>query len=135
MRIIIAACTEQSRSLRIFVVEGHPDTLLCFSLYLQSLGHTVMSARTMTEALAKWPQAQYDVFISELRLPDGDGWELLEHLHVSRLVYTLAFTSLGMPADRARSQVAGYRHHLLKPICLQRIDAALQEAAHEIASR
>ncbi len=112
-------------------MENHADTRVYISLYLESLGHTVISARTMTEALDTWSLAPHDVFIADLRLPDGDGWELLGQLHLPRSIYTLAISGLGMPADRARSQAAGYRHHLLKPIHLGELDAALQEAARE----
>ena len=116
-------------------MESHPDTLLCFSRYLQFRGHTVVSASTMTEALAKWPQTPHDMLISELRLPDGDGWELLGRLHLSRSIYTLAVSSLGRPVDQDKSRVAGYRHHLLKPSCLRGMDAALREAAREMVDR
>ena len=37
-----------------------------------------------------------------------------------------------MPADRAKSQAAGFHHHLLKPFPLQDLDAALEKALTEI---
>ena len=39
-----------------------------------------------------------------------------------------------MNADRARSKAAGYRHHLLKPLNPDDIDAVLNEAALELAT-
>ncbi len=125
--------TERLRCLRIVIVENHVDTLLTFSLYLQSLGHTVTLAKNMAEARAWWSSAPYDLLICDLRLPDGDGWELLEHELLPRPRHAIAISGLGSMADRARSQAAGFRHHLLKPFILAELDAALEEAAQELA--
>jgi len=64
--------------LRIFAAENHEDTLLALRLYLEELGHSVESARTMTEALEKLPGSNVQVLISDIGLPDGTGWELLQ---------------------------------------------------------
>ena len=114
-------------------MENHVDTLLSFSLYLQSLGHTVTLAKTMAEAYAWWPLAAYDMLICDLRLPDGDGWELLERGLLPFPLYAIAISGLGSVDDRARSRAAGFRHHLLKPLNLDELDAALEEAAQERA--
>ena len=65
------------RTLRIFVVENHEDTLTALTGYLTQMGHAVRSALTMEDALRKLPLADCDVLISDIGLPDGDGWELL----------------------------------------------------------
>ena len=132
MENITAACIGQLQALRVFVVESHPDTLACYSLYLKALGHVVTLARNVTEALASWPLVEHDMLISDLRLPDGDGWELLSQL-IPRPRYAIAITGLGMVMDRDRSRAAGFRHHLLKPFKLADFDAILQEAAQETA--
>ena len=114
-------------------MENHVDTLMIFSRYLESFGHTVVSSRTMADALVSWPTARCDVLISDLRLPDGDGWELLTRLCLPRSIHAIAISGLGMAADRARSKASGFRHHLLKPFRLAEFDAALREAASEAA--
>ena len=115
-------------------MDHHADTLEMLAGYLTSQGHTVTTARNQAEALARWAQAPCDLLISELRLPDGDGCDLLAQLHSAQPFYALAVTSLGLAADRARSQAAGFRHHLLKPFKLADFDAAVQEAARELAA-
>ena len=112
-------------------MENHADTRVFFSLYLESLGHTVISADSMTDAFATSSLAPHDMFISDLLLPDGDGWELLGLLQLPRSIYALAISGLGTSADRARSEAAGYRRHLLKPVLLGELDSVLQEAAQE----
>ena len=124
------------RALRVFVVENHLDTLKYLRMYLETVGHEVSSAHTMEEALAALPMADPDVLLSDIGLPDGTGWELLQRLngHFRRPVYTLAMSGYGLNADQARSRAAGFRHHLLKPFSPDRLDALLDEAARELAT-
>ncbi len=126
--------TGPRRPLRIFVVENHKDTLLWLTRYLEMLGHTVLSARTKAEALEALPKAACDVLISDIGLPDGDGWELLRAAPLPRPVYAIAMSGFGMTADRAKSVAAGYRHHILKPFDPGVLDAILEEAAREIGN-
>ena len=124
---------EPGRSLRVFVVENHADTLKYLSLYLEAMGHSVVSAKTMAEALEALPGAGCDVLISDIGLPDGDGWTLLQTVQLPRSIYAIAMSGFGMNADRVKSKDAGYRHHLLKPFVPTELDAALLEAAQEAA--
>ena len=120
------------RALRILVVENHPDTLKYIGMYLEALGHEVESARTMRAALEMLPKADRDVLISDIGLPDGDGWELLRRARLSRPIYAVAMSGFGMGADRKRSEAAGYRHHLLKPFNPGELNVLLAEASREL---
>ena len=117
--------------LRIFVVENHPETLKYLTLYLEQLGHTVLSARSMSEALALAPSANCHVLISDIGLPDGDGWELLARASFPASVYAIAMSGFGTSSDRVKSKAAGYRHHILKPFNPDELDAILEQAARE----
>ena len=119
--------------LQVFLVENHADTLKWLTLYLEQLGHTVHPARNVAEALARLPDADCDVLISDIGLPDGTGWELLEKVRLPRPIYAIAMSGFGMNSDRLKSTAAGYRHHLLKPFVPTELNAALEEAAREKA--
>jgi CheY-like chemotaxis protein len=123
----------ESMSLRIFVVENHADTLKYLRMYLEQMGHEVTSARSMKEALETLADADFDVMISDIGLPDGDGWELLRRAQFDGPVYAIAMSGFGMNADRARSKEAGFRHHILKPFAPDELDSMLEEAARERA--
>ncbi len=126
------------RALRIFVVENHPDTLTWLTRYLEGMGHEVQSARNVTEALAAVPRSRCEVLISDIGLPDGNGWELLRGLCPDGEpcpIYAIAMSGFGMNSDRATSKAAGFRHHLLKPFEPDELDAALEEAAQELEAR
>lgn len=119
-------------SLRVFIVENHADTREFLTLLLEELGHTVLVADTMTKALRELPAANCDVLISDIGLPDGDGWELLSQLYLQPPMYAIAMSGFGMTSDRARSKAAGFRHHLVKPMGLEQLESILGDAAAEI---
>ena len=120
--------------LRIFIVENHDDTRFLLGLLLEQLGHTVYAAANVREALAGIPDADCDVLISDVGLPDGNGWELLRRLGGERPRYAVAMSGFGMASDRERSIAAGYRHHLLKPVEPNQLEHLLDEAASEMAA-
>ena len=123
------------RPLRIFLVENHADTLKWLTLYLQQMGHTVASASTMEDALAALPEASCEVLISDIGLPDGDGWQLLQRLRDAAKTlpgYAIAMSGYGMNADRSKSKVAGYSQHILKPFKAAELQALLAEAARAL---
>ena len=124
-----------SHPLRIFIVENHADTLNLLTQYLQGMGHTVCSAKSMAAALAALPDSPCDALISDIGLPDGDGWQLMEQAHLPSTVYAIAMSGFGMNADRLKSKAAGFRRHLLKPFVPAELEAALEEASQEAAAR
>jgi CheY-like chemotaxis protein len=117
------------KSLRILVVENHPDTLIALQLYLEDLGHAVFTAGNIAEALAQFPVVRCDVLISDIGLPDGTGWELLDRAGPMPHTFAIAMSGFGMNADSDRSRAAGFRHHLLKPFKPDELDRILWEAA------
>ena len=131
----LSAVETQPRPLRIFVVENHPDTLKYLRMYLEMMGHEVSSAPTVAQALAALPASDPDVLLSDIGLPDGTGWELLERLEglLDRPPFAIAMSGFGLGADQARSRAAGFRQHLLKPFPPDRLGDLLDEAASELA--
>jgi CheY-like chemotaxis protein len=119
------------RRLRIFIVENHDDTRYLLGLLLEQLGHAVLSAPTLSEALGQIPGADCDVLISDIGLPDGNGWDLMTRLGDDRPPYAIAMSGFGMASDRQRSLAAGYRHHLLKPVEPNHLERLIDEAAAE----
>ena len=69
------------------------------------------------------------MLISDIGLPDGDGWELLRRVHLPRPVYAIAMSGFGMNADHLRSREAGFCHHMLKPFTTSDLDTVLAKAS------
>ena len=121
--------------MHVFIVENHADTRELLAMYLEGMGHTVRSVSTMADALRTLPGTECDVLISDIGLPDGNGWELLQKLPEPKPAYTIAMTGFGMSADQIKSREAGFRRHLLKPFSPDELDQALDEAAREMSVR
>lgn len=121
--------------LRVFVVENHDDTRILLCILLEQMGHTVYSAATMRDALRAIPASGCDVLISDIGLPDGDGWELMERLEGQRPRLAIAMSGRGMTGDRARSQAAGFKHHLVKPTGPEQLVQILEGAQRALVQR
>jgi len=69
------------------------------------------------------------VLISDLGLPDGSGIDLMRTLNSERQLLGIALTGFGMEDDIRKSHDAGFKHHLVKPIDLNKLDLLIQEGA------
>jgi CheY-like chemotaxis protein len=56
---------------------------------------------------------------------------MLSRLHLPRPAYAIAMSGYGMKEDRERSYAAGFRHHLVKPMDIEKLERLLEEAARE----
>lgn len=113
--------------MRIFLVENHPDTLAMILRHLVRAGHEVETAQTCADALRALPLKPRDVLLTDLGLPDEDGWLLLEKLGASRPPVAIAMSGRNRPADHERSRVAGFQHHLVKPFLPDELDRVLRK--------
>src|SRR5688500_5638045 len=69
-----------ARAQSVLVVDDHEDTRQMSVLVLQSQGSDAATAEGGDEAFARACEEQPDVIITDLAMPDGDGWELIEKL-------------------------------------------------------
>jgi len=69
----------------------------------------------------------FDVLISDLGLPDGNGFDLLRELLKVRPIPGIALSGYGMESDIERSREAGFVEHLIKPINIARLEEKLRE--------
>jgi HAMP domain-containing protein/signal transduction histidine kinase/CheY-like chemotaxis protein len=121
--------TPQRQTMRILLVEDHEDTKRSLTNLLRRRGYHVQSAGDLQSALDLSAKEEFDVLISDLGLPDGSGIELMRALNSQRPVFGIALTGFGMEDDIRKSYEAGFKHHLVKPIDLNKLDAFIQESA------
>jgi DNA-binding response OmpR family regulator len=117
-------------SLRVFLVENHADTVRYLQLFLEQLSYTVCVAADMETALREIPKSHCDVLISDIGLPDGDGWQLLQNLGPDKPPFAIAISGYGTGNDQRRSRTAGYDHHLVKPFTPDALLLLLRKADH-----
>ena len=114
--------------MRILLVEDHEDTNRSLTNLLRRRGYHVQSARDVRSARDLSSKEEFDVLISDLGLPDGSGMDLMQALRAERPVLGIALTGFGMESDIRKSQEAGFKHHLVKPIDVNKLDSFLQES-------
>jgi CheY-like chemotaxis protein len=112
---------------RILVVDDHKDTLRSMILLLRRLGYEVLAAENMMDALRIVEEQSFDILLSDIGLPDGNGLELLKRIRQTRSVPALAISGFGMDEDVERSLDAGFSDHLTKPVSIDRLSAAIAE--------
>ena len=116
------------RSLRILLVDDHPDTGATLKRLLTLRGHTVTVARDIHSAMETAKRGQFDLLISDVGLPDGSGLELITRLRAKSGIRGIAISGFGMNRDIEKSINAGFSEHLVKPVNLERLEAAIEHA-------
>ena len=118
---------------RILVVDDEPDLLTLYELALIREGHQVQTASTLAEARSALAEATFDVLITDMRLPDGLGMELLRELAAARRPErSIMVTAYGSPETAVEALKAGAFDYLTKPVDLKQlrtvVASALQDA-------
>jgi len=112
-------------SLRILLVDDHPDTCAALERLLTLRGHRVSAAPSMRAALETAASDSFDLLISDVGLPDGNGMDLLRYLRLKQPIRGIAISGFGMDADIGKSLEAGFAEHLVKPVKLEKLEAAI----------
>jgi signal transduction histidine kinase/CheY-like chemotaxis protein len=107
--------------LRVLVVEDDADARLWLKESLESLGAIVLIATSVQEAVETFDREAPNVLVSDIRLPDGDGYALLRRVRVAeaprgRHTPAIALTAYPRVEDRARALEAGFAMHVPKPV-------------------
>ena len=111
---------------RILLIEDHESTRLVLQELLKRRHFEVTTVGSLAEARTKLKGGTFDLVISDLGLPDGDGCDLWREHHVAHPELTgIALSGFGMEEDVARSRAAGFAHHLTKPINTRALDSVL----------
>jgi signal transduction histidine kinase len=111
---------------RVLLVDDHHDTCLGMRRLLDRRGYRVSIAHSVAEALAHARETAFDLLISDLGLPDGTGFDLMEELRRQGGPPGIALSGYGMEGDVARSREAGFSEHLIKPVAIDRLEAAMR---------
>jgi len=114
-------------SLRILLVDDHQDTCAALERLLTRRGHLVATAHTLRAAMETAGRNQFDLLISDIALPDGTGMELMSYLRALSGMRGIAISGFGMNGDIEKSLQAGFLVHLVKPVNLEKLEAAIEQ--------
>ena len=113
------------------IVEDNRTSLLVLARILERLGCKVSTATSVREAhtaLAA-PNAEFDVLVSDIGLPDGSGHDVVKFAQLSQpsLRGAIALSGFGNEEDVQKSVNAGFVRHLTKPVRLRELQEAIEE--------
>ncbi|MDP2417631.1 MAG: sigma-54 dependent transcriptional regulator [Hydrogenophaga sp.] len=113
----------------ILVVDDEPDLRTLYELTLLREGHEVVSAPDLAQAREWLAQQRFDMLITDMRLPDGLGLELLRELNAQeRREKCIVITAYGSAENAVEALKTGAFDYLTKPVDLKQLRAAVQAA-------
>ena len=116
------------QGLKILLVDDHQDTCAALEKLLVRRGHLVAATHNVRSALEAAARNKFDLLISDIALPDGSGMDLMMQLRAISNVPGIAISGFGNNRDIERSLQAGFSEHLIKPIKLENLEAAIERA-------
>jgi signal transduction histidine kinase/ActR/RegA family two-component response regulator len=120
---------ETSRQgLRILLVDDHQDTCAALEKLLVRRGHLVAATHNVRSAMEAAARNRFDLLISDIALPDGSGIELMRQLQAISKMPGIAISGFGNNGDIEKSLEAGFCEHLIKPVKLEKLEAAMERA-------
>ncbi len=121
----LTAPAAESRPLRILLVDDHQDTCVALERLLVRRGHLVAAAHNVRSAMEAAARNSFDLLISDVALPDGTGTELMTYLRAISGIPGIAISGFGMNGDIEKSIGAGFAEHLVKPVKMENLEAAI----------
>ena len=114
--------------LKILLVDDHEDTCAALEKLLVRRGHLVAATHNLRSAMEAAVRNKFDLLISDVALPDGTGLDLMMQLRAISNIPGIAISGFGNNGDIERSLQAGFSEHLIKPIKLEKLEAAIERA-------
>lgn len=120
--------------LRVLVVEDEADTLEFLIATLEMAGAMVVGVSSATQALAAIAEQKPDVLVSDIGMPELDGYSLIRQVRSQEsdsepVLPALALTAYARDSDRARALNAGFHQHISKPIQPDRLITVVKNLA------
>lgn len=111
----------------VLLVEDHEPTLKALSRLLRKEGYEVTTASRVADAQTIISQqgVSFDLVISDIGLPDGNGHDLMKALCAIKQIPGIALTGYGTEEDQLRAREAGFTLHLTKPVNISQLRQAL----------
>ncbi len=114
---------------RLLVVDDEPDLRTLYEMTLLREGFALDSAGTVEDALALLDSKRYDAVITDMRLPDGTGLDVLRWLEQrGRSERAIVITAYGSPENAVEALKAGAYDYLTKPVDLRQFRMVVASA-------
>ncbi|MBD1867319.1 response regulator [Leptolyngbya sp. FACHB-671] len=107
--------------LKVLVVDDGNDNLQFLAFLFETYGADVTAVRSTSDALQAFLKRQLDILVSEIRLPEENGYTLIRRIRELTAeqggqVPAIALTGDAKESDRQQALAAGFQQHLAKPV-------------------
>lgn len=113
----------------VLLVDDEPDILELLELAMRKMGLDVDRAGNVRDALAKLAARRYGLCLTDMRMPDGDGLQVVQHIMQNNLDVPVAvITAHGNMENAVAALKAGAFDYLSKPVSLDQLRALVKSA-------
>jgi CheY-like chemotaxis protein len=121
--------------LKLLVVDDDVDTRELIDWVLRRAGAEVVTAESAAEALAALDKERFHLLISDIAMPDEDGYSLLKKVRAlpperGGRIPAVALTAHSMVQDRLQSLRAGFQSHVPKPVVPEELVEVVASIIH-----
>src|SRR6188474_2323806 len=114
---------------RVLLVDDEPDLLELLELTLSRMGLDTTRAESVAEAVRLLDSDSFDLCLTDMRLPDGPGLKVVEHINQKGLDVPVAvITAYGSAENAVAALKAGAFDYLAKPVALEQLRALVKQA-------
>jgi two-component system response regulator PilR (NtrC family) len=114
---------------KVLVIDDEPDLLELLELTLSRMGLDTTCAQSVGEAIRLLDKEQFDLCLTDMRLPDGEGLRVVEHITQKALDVPVAvITAFGSAENAVAALKAGAFDYLAKPVALEQLRALVKQA-------
>jgi len=129
-------CAGSLEDLRLLIVDDDADTRELITFILEQCGVVVTSVTSARDALDLLAHSKVDVLVSDIRLSEDDGYELIRQVRLldneqARNVAAVALTAYSTEEDQRRALAAGFQFHIRKPVEPSELMAVLSHLAQK----
>ena len=123
------ADNDRTKTLSVLLVDDEPDILELLELALRKMGLEVDRAGNMREAFSRLAAQRYDLCLTDMRLPDGDGLQVVRHIAQHNLDVPVAvITAHGNMENAVTAFKEGAFDYLSKPVSLDQLRTLVKSA-------
>lgn len=116
--------TSQIADLRVLIVDNHEDSLELATIALECFHANVLAVRSAKQAMQALHSFQPAILISELHLPEEDGYSLMRKARAylngqRRQVFGIALTTQVSEEAKVKAFAVGFCQHIAKPYSIE----------------
>ena len=114
---------------KVLVVDDEPDLLELLELTLSRMGLDTTRAESVNDAIRLLDRETFDLCLTDMRLPDGEGLRVVEYITQKAMDVPVAvITAFGSAENAVAALKAGAFDYLSKPVALEQLRALVKQA-------